>query len=52
VNRKPVQSVDDAKRELGSVAAGKDAMVLVWSNGGSSFRVLHAAEPGSDQNGN
>jgi serine protease Do len=51
VNRKPVQSSDDAKRELGSVAAGKDAMVLIWSNGGSSFRVMHAAEPGSDQNG-
>jgi serine protease Do len=51
VNRKPVQSADDVKRELGSVAAGKDAMVLIWSNGGSSFRVMHAAEPGADQNG-
>lgn len=51
VNRKPVQSSDDAKRELSSVPAGKDAMVLIWSNGGSSFRVMHAAEPGSDQNG-
>jgi len=46
-----VQSVDDAKRELGTVDSGKDAMVLIWSNGGSSFRVLHAAEPGSDQSG-
>ena len=51
VNRKPVQSADDVKRELGSVPAGKDAMVLIWANGGSSFRVMHAAEPGSDQNG-
>ncbi|HKD78114.1 MAG TPA: Do family serine endopeptidase [Candidatus Angelobacter sp.] len=51
VNRQPVQNSDDAKRELGNVPAGKDAMVLVWSNGGSSFRVMHAAEPGSDQNG-
>jgi serine protease Do len=51
VNRKPVASSDEVKRELGNVPAGKDAMVLVWSNGGSSFRVLHAAEPGSDQNG-
>jgi hypothetical protein len=39
------------KRELGNVPADKDAMVLIWSNGGSSFRVMHAAEPGSDQNG-
>src|SRR5262249_7630976 len=39
VNRKPVQSAEDVKRELGNVPAGKDAMVLVWSNGGSSFRV-------------
>jgi serine protease Do len=51
VNRKPVQSAEDVKRELGNVPAGKDAMVLVWSNGGSSFRVMHATEPGSDQNG-
>jgi len=51
VNRKPVQSADDVKRELGNVPSGKDAMVLIWSNGGSSFRVMHAAEPGSDQNG-
>ena len=51
VNRKAVQSADDVKRELGSVPAGKDAMVLIWSNGGSSFRVLHAPEPGSEQNG-
>lgn len=51
VNRKPVQSAEDVKRELGNVPSGKDAMVLVWSNGGSSFRVMHAAEPGSGQNG-
>ena len=51
VNRKPVQNADDVKRELGNVPSGKDAMVLVWSNGGSSFRVMHAAEPRSNQNG-
>jgi serine protease Do len=51
VNRHQVQSADDVKRELGNVPADKDAMVLLWSNGGSSFRVMHAAEPGSDQNG-
>jgi serine protease Do len=51
VNRHQVQSAEDVKRELGSVPAGKDAMVLIWSNGGSSFRVMHATEPGADQNG-
>jgi serine protease Do len=51
VNRKPVQSAEDVKRELANVPNGKDAMVLIWSNGGSSFRVMHAAEPGSEQNG-
>jgi serine protease Do len=51
VNRHPVQSADDVKRELGNVPQDKDAMVLVWSNGGSSFRVMHATEPGYDQNG-
>ncbi len=51
VNRKQVQSADDVKRELGAVPAGKDAMVLIWSNGGSTFRVMHAAEAGSEQNG-
>src|SRR5579859_6254921 len=51
VNRKPVASAEDAKRELGNVPAGKDALVLIYSNGGSGFRVMHAAEPGADQNG-
>jgi len=46
VDRHQVSSVADVQRELGSVPQGKDALVLVWSNGGSSFRVLHAAEPG------
>jgi serine protease Do len=51
VNRHQVQSVADVQRELGNVAPDQDAMVLIWSNGGSSFRVMHAAEPGADQNG-
>jgi serine protease Do len=51
VNRRPVASVADVQKELGNVPHDKDAMVLVWSNGGSSFRVMHATEPGADQNG-
>src|SRR5215813_2960464 len=44
VNRKTVQSVSDVQRELGGVAQGQDALLLVWSRGGSSFVVLHATE--------
>jgi len=41
VNRKPVSSASDAADALKSVPNGQDALVLVWSNGGDSFRVLH-----------
>jgi serine protease Do len=41
VNRKPVSSASDAKQALASVPAGQDALLLVWANGGSTFRVLH-----------
>jgi serine protease Do len=42
INRKDVQNAAEAKDALTSVAKGQDALVLVWSNGGSTFRVLHA----------
>ncbi len=51
VDRHQVASSADAKRELSSIPAGKDALVLVWSNGGSTFRVMHAAEAGGSQSG-
>jgi serine protease Do len=44
VNRHPVQSASDVKEQLSSVAKGKDALVLVWSDGASTFRVLHSPE--------
>lgn len=44
VNRKPVRSASEAAASFSSVPAGQDVLVLVWSNGGSSFRVLHPAE--------
>jgi len=40
VNRHKVENAADVKRELGNTSAGQDAVVLVWSNGGSTFRVL------------
>ena len=42
VNRKDVQNASEAKDALTSVAKGEDALVLVWSDGGSTFRVLHS----------
>lgn len=44
VNRHPVHSAADVQRELSNVAKGQDALVLVWSNGGSTFRVLHPTQ--------
>ncbi|HZR56126.1 MAG TPA: Do family serine endopeptidase [Terriglobales bacterium] len=44
VNRKPVQSASDVQQALSSVPKGEDALVLVWSQGGNSFRVLHAPD--------
>jgi serine protease Do len=44
VDRKPMQSASDVKNALSSVPKGQDAMVLVWSNGGNTFRVLHPAQ--------
>ncbi|MGC1299228.1 MAG: Do family serine endopeptidase [Alloacidobacterium sp.] len=41
VNRKPTTSASDVADALKSVLSGQDALVLVWSNGGNSFRVLH-----------
>jgi serine protease Do len=44
VNRHKVQSASDVQQALSNVKKGDDALVLVWSNGGNSFRVLHAPE--------
>ncbi len=44
VNRQPVQSAADAAQLLGKVGQGQDALVLVWSDGGNTFRVLHPSQ--------
>jgi serine protease Do len=44
VNRHEVQSAGDVQQALKEVAAGQDALLLVWSNGGNSFRVLHSSD--------
>jgi serine protease Do len=44
VNRKPVHSAQDVQQALSSVPKGQDALVLVWSNGGNTYRVLHPTQ--------
>src|SRR5437773_2602367 len=44
VNRHAVQSASDAVDQLSKTAKGQDALVLVWSNGGNTFRVLHPSQ--------
>jgi serine protease Do len=34
--------------EVHSVPAGKDILLLVWSNGGASYRVVHPAQGGDN----
>ncbi len=44
VNRQPMKSAADVAQALSSVPKGQDALVLVWNNGGTTFRVLHPSE--------
>ncbi|MFZ0956184.1 MAG: Do family serine endopeptidase [Candidatus Sulfotelmatobacter sp.] len=44
VNRHKVETAADVQQELSKVPKGQDALVLVWANGGNSFRVLHSPE--------
>ncbi len=44
VNRKPTTGASEAAQALSSIPQGQDALVLVWSNGGQVFRVLHPSE--------
>jgi serine protease Do len=44
VNRRATKSAADAAQALSTVQKGEDALVLVWSNGGSTYRVLHPSQ--------
>jgi len=44
VNRHKVQSMAEVRDALKDVAEGQDALLLVWSNGGNTFRVMHSGE--------
>ncbi|MFY9842641.1 MAG: Do family serine endopeptidase [Terriglobales bacterium] len=44
VNRHAVKSAAEVAQVLSNVPNGQDALVLVWSQGGSTFRVLHPSQ--------
>ncbi len=44
VNRHKVQNANDVQQALSNVSKGQDALLLIWSKGGNSFRVLHSPE--------
>lgn len=43
VNRKPVDSVNSFADQVHAAPAGKDVLLLVWSRGGTTYRVLRTA---------
>jgi serine protease Do len=49
VDRKPVTSAEQFVNEAHAVPAGKDMLLLVWSQGGATYRVVHT--DGGNQNG-
>ncbi len=42
VNRHKVRSAAEVKDALAGVPQGQDALLLVWANGGNTYRVLHS----------
>ena len=52
VNRHPVTDADNFVSQVQALPPGKDILVLVWSKGGTFFRVLHPDEAPSGGSGN
>jgi serine protease Do len=50
LNRKPVTSAEQFRNQVKALPAGKDMLITVWANGGTSFRVVHP-ETASGSNG-
>jgi serine protease Do len=44
VNRRQTTSVSEVKKALADIPKGQDALLLVRSGGGNTFRVLHSSE--------
>ncbi len=52
INRHPVTNAEKFVGEVKSVQSGKSILLLVWSRGGSSYRVVRPSQDGKgDQNG-
>ncbi|MGA3335123.1 MAG: Do family serine endopeptidase [Terracidiphilus sp.] len=49
VDRHPVEDADNFVSQVHAAPAGKDILLLVWSNEGTSYRVVHPEQDG--QNG-
>ena len=44
VNRHPVTNADSFASQVHAAPADKDILLLVWANGGASYRVVHPAQ--------
>jgi serine protease Do len=51
VDRKPIRSAAEAQKALSRVPPGQDSLILLWSSGSNTFRVLHAPQAGPDDGG-
>ncbi|MDR3740965.1 MAG: Do family serine endopeptidase [Terracidiphilus sp.] len=43
VNRKPVDNLNAFAEQVQATPAGKDVLLLIWSRGGTTYRVLHTS---------
>ncbi len=50
VNRKPVDHAENFVNPVHAFPAGKDILLLIWSRGGTTYRVLHTEEINSQKN--
>ena len=48
VNRHAVESADNFVNQVHSAPNGKDILLLVWSHGGTTYRVVHPDQGGSN----
>jgi serine protease Do len=51
VNRHAVESADNFVNQVHSSPDGKDILLLVWSHGGATYRVLHPDQSNNTDNG-
>jgi serine protease Do len=48
VNRHAVENMDKFASEIQAVPADKDVLLLIWSKGGTTYRVVHASQSSPD----